>query len=61
MDHLLHSEDLDADSVYDWDYLSEDSIYPCIEDMKIGGTWDITAAYPDHTLMISYVKFSDIG
>jgi len=57
VDHVLHSDSMNVNSIYSWNYLHEDSVYPCIEDIKIGRIWNIPAAYPDHAVMISEVEF----
>ena len=58
VDHVLHSDNIDVESEYDWKFLSCDSIYPCINEIAIGTIWDIPPAYPDHALMISNIEIN---
>ena len=58
VDHVLHSNNINVESEYDWKFLSCDSIYPCINKIAIGTIWDIPPAYPDHALMISNIKIN---
>lgn len=58
VDHVLHSNNINVKSEYDWKFLSCDSIYPCINEIAIGTTWNIPPAYPDHALMISNIDIN---
>lgn len=58
VDHVLHSNNINVKSEYDWKFLSCDSIYPCFNEIDIGTTWNIPPAYPDHALMISNIDIN---
>lgn len=58
VDHVLHSDNINVESEYDWKFLSCDSIYPCINKIAIGTIWNIPPAYPDHALMISNIEIN---
>lgn len=58
VDHVLHSDNINVESEYDWKFLSCDSIYPCINEIAIGTTWNIPLSYPDHALMISNIEIN---
>lgn len=56
VDHVLHSDDIEVNSEYKWDFLRCDSIYPCVNNISISTYWNIPPAYPDHALMISNIE-----
>lgn len=56
VDHVLHSNNIDVQSEYDWKFLSSNPVYPCIDEIDIGTHWSIPPAYPDHALMISNIE-----
>lgn len=56
VDHVLHSDDIEVNSEYKWDFLRCDSIYPCVDNISISTYWNIPPAYPDHALMISNIE-----
>lgn len=58
VDHVLHSDNINVESEYDWKFLSCDSIYPCINKIAIGTIWNIPPAHPDHALMISNIEIN---
>ena len=58
VDHVLHSDNINVESEYDWKFLLCDSIYPCIDKIAIGTIWNIPPAYPDHALMISNIEIN---
>ena len=56
VDHVLHSDNIEVNSEYDWKFLSCDSMYPSADKITIGALWNVPPAYPDHALMVSNFK-----
>lgn len=57
VDHVLHSDNINVKSEYNWDFLSCDKTYPSVDKIiHDKPVWNIPPAYPDHALMLSEIE-----